>query len=52
MRRLIGATASSIAIPETVCVMVTTPAVTERVGRNVDTEAVGANDEDGFDVVG
>ena len=44
--------ASSTAIPETVCVMVTTPAVTERVGRNVDNEAVGANDEDGFDVVG
>ena len=39
-------------IPETVCVMVTTPAVTERVGRGVDNEAVGAGDVDGFDVVG
>ena len=46
------ARASSTAIPETVCVMVTTPAVTERVGRGVDNETVGANDEDGFDVVG
>ena len=32
--------------------MVTTPAVTERVGRNVDNETVGAGDVDGFDVVG
>ena len=46
------ARASSTAIPETVCVMVTTPAVTERVGRGVDNETVGANDDDGFDVVG
>ena len=46
------ARASSTAIPETVCVMVTTPAVTERVGRNVDNETVGANEDDGFDVVG
>ena len=46
------ANASSSSIPTTVCVMVTTPAVTERVGRNVDKETVGANDDDGFDVVG
>jgi hypothetical protein len=32
--------------------MVTTPAVTERVGRGVDNETVGANEDDGFDVVG
>ena len=46
------ARAASSSIPTTVCVMVTTPAVTERVGRNVDNEAVGAGDVDGFDVVG
>ena len=46
------ATASSTAIPETVCVMVTTPAVTERVGRGVDNETVGAGLIEGFDVVG
>ena len=46
------ARASSSSIPETVWVMVTTPAVTERVGRGVDKETVGANDDDGFDVVG
>ena len=32
--------------------MVTTPAVTELVGCGVDNETVGANDEDGFEVVG
>ena len=46
------ARASSYINPTTVCVMVTTPAVTARVGRGVDNETVGANDEDGFDVVG
>ena len=46
------ARASASSIPETVCVMVTTPAVTELVGCGVDNETVGANDDDGFDVVG
>ena len=46
------ARASASLIPETVCVMVTTPAVTELVGCGVDNETVGAGEKDGFDVVG
>ena len=46
------ARASASSIPETVWVMVTTPAVTARVGRGVDNETVGAGLIEGFDVVG
>ena len=46
------ARAASSSIPETVCVMVTTPAVTELVGCGVDNETVGAGLIEGFDVVG
>ena len=46
------ARAASSSIPTTVCVMVTTPAVTELVGCGVDNETVGAGLIEGFDVVG
>ena len=46
------ARASASSIPAIVWVMVTTPAVTELVGCGVDKETVGANDDDGFAVVG
>ena len=46
------ARASSSSIPETVWVMVTTPAVTELVGCGVDNETVGAFDVVGLAVVG
>ena len=46
------ARASSSSIPETIWVMVTTPAVTELVGCGVDNETVGAGLIEGIDVVG
>ena len=46
------ARASASSIPETVWVMVTTPAVTDLVGCGVDNETVGAFDVVGFAVVG